>query len=236
MNRLKQLLCIMLSFIMIISTSITTFASTGYDSSYNLTILEDSNSQKIVQTSDDDYTYIVTQDKINNTIQFTSIKKDTNTSIIGKKISTNNLSKSSIYENTFTNYEYTKTFGNPNTWELRRPDGSLTGTYYFKTYEVTKNKSYISTFKSAVDNINTLEGSMVAKGGISFLTSMAAGAISAGAIVTGGTLSAAAWTALVASAGASASFVSVCMDWDRACKTAYDAYFDTYTKSPSIFY
>lgn len=246
MKKAKKFICFLLSTIMVLSTSVTAFAANSSTiSPYNMTILEDTSSKRVVQTSDENYTYITTYDKLNDTMQFTKVDIDTNVSIVGNVVSGEDAISTTTYastrattlkENTFTNYEYTKTYGDPNEWELRRPDGSLTGTYYFKTYEVTKNKSYINTFKSAVDTINTKEGEIVAAYGLVILGDIAAAAISAGAIATGGVLTPAAWTSIIAAAGANTAYVSVCVAWDNACKTAYDAYYDTFTKSPTIFY
>lgn len=200
-------------------------------SPYNITVLEDTSNKKVVQTCDENYIYITTFDKSNDTMQFTQIDIVTNVSVIGKEVSgvdaisvTSYASaRTSIKENTFTNYEYTKTYGNPNEWELRRPDGSLTGTHYFKTYEVSNNASYIATFKSAVDTINTKEGKIVAAFRLAVLGNLAAAAISAGAITTDGALTPAAWTSIIAAAGANTAYVSICIAWDNACKRAYDA-------------
>ena len=226
-NHFKKLVSLTLAAVMLVGASVTTFATEG-PPTYNLTILEDSDTQKVTQTSDNAYVYITTFDKINNTMQFTTINKSTNTKTVGAEISREDAGSVTSYSNattrsaslnekTFTNYEYTKAYGSTNTWTLRRPDGSLTGTIYFKTYEVSQNRSYINTFKSAVDTINTKEGEIVASYGIVVLSDIAAAAISAGAIATGGALSPAAWTAIVAAAGANTACVAVCVSWNNAC-------------------
>lgn len=240
----KKLVSVALAAVMVMGMSLTAFAAET-PSTYDLTVLEDSNTQRVTQTSDSNYTYTTTFDKINDTMQFTKVDKSTNVATVGAEVSGTDAISATSYanarantlnENTFTNYEYTKTYGSTNTWELRRPDGSLTGTIYFKTYEVSKNRSYINTFKSAVDTINTKEGEIVGAYGLVLLGDIAAAAISAGAIATGGVLTPAAWTSILAAAGANTAFVTVCVSWDNACKTAYDAYYDTFTKSPTIFY
>jgi hypothetical protein len=242
MKRFKKLLCITLALAMVISTSVTAFASGRNIAAYNMIILEDSDNQRVVQTSDNNFTYITTYNKVNNTIQFTVVDQATNSENIGAVVSVDDYSvmpigaRASINENTFTNYEYTKIYGNPNEWELRRPDGSLAGTYYFKTYEATQNQSYLNAFKSAVDTINTKEGEIVGTYGLQILSILAAAAAGAGAIFTGGILTAAAWGSILAAAGATTAHIAVVMAWDRACKNAYDAYFETYTKSPIVFY
>ena len=60
---------------------------------------------------------------------------------------------------------------------------------------------------------------------------LAAGAAGAGAIFTDGTLSAAAWGAILSAAGFSTAYVSTCMAYDQSCKDAYDAYWNTYYNS-----
>jgi hypothetical protein len=68
------------------------------------------------------------------------------------------------------------------------------------------------------------------------LADIAAAAVSAGAIATGGVLTPAACASILTAAGANTAYIAVVVAWDNACKTAYDKYFETYTKSPTIFY
>lgn len=242
MNKQKRLLCITLAIAMVVSSSVTAFASSEAGNPYNLTVLEDDESQKVVRTSDDNYIYITTHNKADNTMQVTTVDKVTHVSVEGAEVCGEDFivsgpqARASIYENTFTNYEYTKVYGNPNEWELRRPDGSLLGTYYFKTYEVAANQNYLTAFKSAVDTINTKEGEIITAYGLVILADIAAAAVSAGAIATGGVLTPAAWASILTAAGANTAYIAVVVAWNNACKTAYDKYFETYTKSPTIFY
>ncbi|MGL5254199.1 MAG: geobacillin-26 family protein [Brevinema sp.] len=222
---MKKLLSMILSLAMVFSLSAIAFAASPTNQ-YNAIILEDTASKTISQASDDQFIYTVTKDKIAGTMQVTTTEKATNTVDVGAVVASAEFMDkptpyASLNENTFTNYEYTKTYGNPNTWELRRPDGSLAGTYYFKTYEVIgKNDGYITTFKNAVDTINSKEGEMVITLGITGLGDIVAAATSAGAIASGGVLTPAAWTAILAAAGLNANYLRVCQEYDNACKSA----------------
>lgn len=145
------------------------------------------------------------------------------------------LARAVLQENTFTNYEYTKIYGNPNQWELRRPLSNIFSWEYFKTYETASNAGHISSFKGYVDQINTLEGTIITSYGLMVLSVIVAGAAGAGAIFTGGTLTPAAWASLLAAAGASTAYVNTCVAYDRACKNAYDKYWDTFYSSTVFF-
>lgn len=237
---MKKFLSAILALTMVFAMSATAFAAEPTDQ-YNTIILQDTESKTVSQASDNQFIYTVTKDKIAGTMQVTTTEKATNTVDVGAVVASTEFTnqpttRASLKENTFTNYEYTKTYGNPNTWELRRPDGSLFGTHSFKTYEIVgKNDGYIAKFKNAVDTINSKEGEIVITLGIAGLGDIVAAATSAGAVASGGVLTPAAWTAILAAAGLNANYLRVCQDYDNACKNAYDAYNDTLTKSPTIF-
>ena len=57
MNKRKRLLCITFTIVMVVSSSVTAFASSEAGNPYNLTVLEDDENQKVVRTSDDNYLY-----------------------------------------------------------------------------------------------------------------------------------------------------------------------------------
>lgn len=211
--------------------SVTALASSPQTDGYHTSILTDNSSVRISQTSDDNFTYIATYDKSTGTIQLTQTSNTTGAQKVGDIAPIKPQTRASLEEKTFTNYEYEITYGSPNTWELRRPGDNAFNWVYFKTKETSKNRSYLTTFRSAVDKINVQEGAIVGALGMSALSVLAAGAAGAGAIFTGGTLSAAAWGAILSAAGFSTAYVSTCMAYDQSCKDAYDAYWNTYYNS-----
>ncbi|TCT16196.1 hypothetical protein EDC18_102212 [Natranaerovirga pectinivora] len=231
------------AFIIILSLNMT-FAVSGQtkDTNYNTIILQDDEQVRIAQANDDNMIYTTTFNKIDNWVQ--TIATDIYTGeqfkgdIVFIQIPEQEFVvgiRASLKENTFTNYEYTKTYGTTNKWELRRPRSNIFNYYYFKTDETTANSSDLSRFKSYVDSINTLEGQIIMDMGLSGLSIVVSAAAGAGAIFTGGTLSTAAWASIVASAGAHSKLVSTCMSYDTACKNAYDAYWTVYYKSDVYF-
>lgn len=216
---------------MVIGTSLTSFAQTTTYDPYNTTILTDDANIRISQTSDDDFTYIATYNKNTRTIQLTQKDNATGATVIGKVAPLKVQTRASLEEKTFTNYEYEITYGSPNTWELRRPGDNILSLVYFRTNETSTNRSYLTTFRTAVDDINVQEGEIVSALGMSALSVLVAAAAGAGAIFTGGTLSATAWGAILSAAGFSTAYVTVCMSYDKSCKKAYDAYWNTYYNS-----
>lgn len=234
----KKLLA--LTLVVTIGMGTTAFAqnTTAVDP-YNTTVLEDNSGKKIVETSDANFTYQATFDKINNTVTLSTtdkisgeIKTGSTTAVTPLQEFPNNpVTYASLAENTFTNYEYTITYGNPNKWQLRRPGDNVFNWVYFDTYQATGNKDYLVAFQNAVDNINVQEGTIVGTLGMAGLSYLAAGAAGAGAIFTGGTLSGAAWGALLAAGGFSTAHVAACMAYDQSCKNAYDSYWNAYYNS-----
>ena len=243
MKRVKSIVAMLLSMVMLLSTTIMTFADSSI-ANVNVVMIEDSSQKRIAEASDEFYTYRTIYDKDANTVQVIRIEKKTGEILNGDEVLIDGVGgdtgtsvlAATLTENTFTNYEYTKWYGSRNTWELRRPDGSLTGRYYFQTYEVSQNASYIEKFKSAVDAINVQEGEIILSFGTSGVVYFGGAAAGAGAIFTGGTLSAAAWGSILAAYGATTAHIALMMNYDSNCKRAYDSYMEVFTKSPEIFY
>ena len=233
---MKKIISLALSLVMLLTMSVSAFAAETEP--YNTLVLKDTEAVRITQTSDDDFTYVATYDKINNTVQLVQTDNLTGEENVGEiaqiqTLTTDNTPqvRASLEEKTFTNYEYEKTYGTPNKWELRRPGDNAFNWIYFQTYETSSNKEYLKAFKDAVDDINVQEGAIVTSLGMAGLSYLAAGAAGAGAIFTGGTLSAAAWGALLSAGGFSTAYVATCMAYDQSCKDAYDAYWETYNHS-----
>lgn len=236
---MKKLVSIILSMAMILSMSVSAFAA-GVTTT-DAVILKDSASVCIAKTEDSQFVYEATYNKIDNTVQLVQINKETGARVEGDVVKVpvldNNtefvLSRAgSLEEKTFTNYEYKKTYGNPNKWELRKPgDIAFITKESFETYQTTENEDFIFAFQDAVDLINVKEGDIVEALGLAALSYLAGGAAGAGAIFTGGTMTPAAWAALLAAGGFSKNYLDVCMEYDAACKDAYDAYMETYNNS-----
>lgn len=236
---MKKLISIILSMAMLLSLSVSAFA-VELDTT-DAIILEDNSSIRMAQTEDGSFIYEAIYDKVNNTVQLIQINKRTGTKIAGevtqipifeKKIELASANAATQEEKTFTNYEYKKTYGSPNKWELRKPgDVAFLTKDSFKTYETSRNKEFITAFKKAVDSINIQEGKIVEALGLAALSYLAGGAAGAGAIFTGGTMTAAAWAALLVAGGYSKNYVDVVMEYDSFCKDAFDAYNETYTHS-----
>ncbi|SHL79737.1 hypothetical protein SAMN02745136_05717 [Anaerocolumna jejuensis DSM 15929] len=133
-------------------------------------------------------------------------------------------------QNTFSNYEYTKTYGSPNVWELRRPDGSLNGTYYFKTNETSTNRNYLTAFYDAVESINSTEGKLIGSLGLAVFTSALSVVIMCATEGLGEPLA-----AYLSSLGFSGTTISLSADLGDYCSKAKDNYYNTYNCS-SVFY
>lgn len=236
---MKKMISIILSMAMLLSMSVSAFAVEKEPD--DAIVLEDSASVRTARTEDDAFIYEATYNKVHNTVQLIQIDKKTGKRAAGEVTKVPSLKELSgvatnraatLEEKTFTNYEYEKTYGTPNKWELRKPgDVSFLTKESFQTYETSKNKTYITAFKNAVDKINTQEGKIVEALGLAALAYLAGGAAGAGAIFTGGTMTPAAWAALLVAGGYSKNYVDVVMEYDSFCKDAFDAYMETYNHS-----
>lgn len=235
MKLFKKALSICLS-----ATILAGISTTSYALPIN-PIVKETAYESIATTSDENFTYTSIYNKNNNTIQLITTNNKTGDvkegditpirSIEEFNNQTEGNSRASLQENTWSNYEYTITYGTTNKWQLRRPDDIKFNWVYFDTYETEDNKEYLDAFKKAVDEVNIEEGAVVTAIGLTGLSVVAAAAAGAGAIFTGGTLSAAAWQAILASAGFGSAAVAACMAYDQSCKDAFDAYWKTYYNS-----
>lgn len=227
---LRKCVSIFIAFALCFSMTVTAIAATP--GNYNEVVLHDDVDVKIVQTSDENFIYTATYDKQTKTVQLTQTDKGSGEIREGDIVPVQlTQTHASLEEKTFTNYEYEITYGSPNKWELRRPGDNAFNWVYFQTYQTSSSKSYLEKFKDAVDDINVQEGAIIGAVGMSGLSVLAAAAAGAGAIFTGGTLSAAAWAAIVSAAGFGTAVVAKCMEYDQSCKDAYDAYWNTYYNS-----
>lgn len=203
--------------------------------SNNATITLDTNNQRIAECIEGKYKYISVYDKKSKIAKISKISLDSGKMIdvnsydLNKKTSLEdnksieNYSQRarSIKQNTFSNYEYTKWYGNPNKWELRKPKEGfgLNKTCPFQTYETSKNKDYINKFYDAVEDINRLEKDYISAVGTEVLTA------TLGAIYTGGL------SALLTSIGATSAAIAIANHLAAKCRIAEDNYWETYYKS-----
>lgn len=128
----------------------------------------------------------------------------------------------SINENTFINYEYTIYYSKPIKWNIRRPQANPINWYYYDTTETSVNRSDLYNLKNEVDKINDVEWKILAAIPTAILSTIYAIGTVQAALTSGGTLSQAAWTSIIASVSAGAAVVILCLDLQRYCKNAYD--------------
>lgn len=237
---MRKFLSLVLACTMLMAMSVTAFATERNDNAPVL--LEENCARRVAKSEDADFIYVAIYDRNNETVQLIQTDKKTGEKIAGEAVvirafseengAVNSRAGEYLEEKTFTNYEYKKTYGLPNRWELRRPgDIAFLTKESFETYETTSNKEFIDAFEAAVNSINVKEGEIVSALGMAALSYLAGGAAGAGAIFTGGTMTPAAWAALLAAGGFSQNYINVVMEYDSLCKAAYDSYMETYTHS-----
>lgn len=206
--------------------------STAYSQHGEAKITTDNAKQRIAEQIDSNYKYVAVFDKTKNVITLTKTDKETGqvldtmiTDLNAKTVSTNTNDQISVlaastYQNTFSNYEYTKWYGSPNKWELRRPaDKGINNVKYFQTYETTKNATYLSAYYKNVNSINSLEGKCLTY----MTTEVLIGVI--GAIFSGGL------AAFIAASTMSGLATSAAYDLEAECNNALDNYWNAYYKS-----
>lgn len=239
MFKTKKLLSLALVAIMILSLGTNAFAAnfSKISTDYNLVIVEDNPNVRIAETSDEEFIYRTMFDKVNNTVEHEIINRNTQSVKKADTVKLDNLvmvngevtlsAKADVLkENTFINYEYTKTYGNPHQWQLRRPKINYITWYYMDVEETTENKSYLNTFKGHVDDINVEEGEVIGAIGLAGLSYIATGAATWGALLTGGALTGVQWASILAAGGFTAAASAIVAKYDRSCKEAYDAYME----------
>lgn len=236
MFKMKKLLSTVLAMAMTVSLVIPSYAINASEN-YNLVVVEDNVNVRIVETSDENYAYRTTLNKIKNTIDHEmislttrSVKKADTVELDGLIMLNDELTVDTrahqLQENTFINYEYTKTYGSTNRWQIRRPKLNYLTWYYYDVEETSRNISYLNTFKRHVDDINYEEGAVIASIGMAGLSYIVVGASTWGALLTGGVLSPAQWGSILAAAGFSATAATAVAIYDRSCSEAYGAYMD----------
>lgn len=199
-------------------------------------ITKNNKNERIAESIEGEYKYIAVYDKNTKTVTITKKDLDSNdvlevteinlgesSATLSQEASSNILAaSSSTYQNTFSNYEYTKWYGTTNKWELRKPNGSF-NLHYFQTYQTTQNSSYLSSFQNSVIKINNLERDYIGLVGMQALIG------TLGAIFTGGL------SVFLASAGFGATAVFTANALNAECTRALDLYWDVYYAS-TVFY
>ncbi|WP_409967798.1 geobacillin-26 family protein [Bengtsoniella intestinalis] len=195
---MKKLLSIILSLAMIFSLTATAFASELTTNTIpGVTILEDNSDFRIAQAIDDNYRYVFTYNKADNTMlserfsidgdlevsAFVDIDEQTiYDSQTGDTASTYAVVASQYTDSVYA-YEYTN--DNPKEWKLVRAkyaDEDNEGGYYFKTKQTTINEDNLDEFRVAVDGIASKESTLKTQVGVTaFLAGVSTGfAIGAG--------------------------------------------------------
>jgi hypothetical protein len=97
---------------------------------------------------------------------------------------------------------------------------------YINIRQTPSNEKKLEAYKSKVELINTLEWSYIGAVGMTGLTGFIAGSASAGAVLTGGTLTPAAWAAIVAATTTSGSAIAIGISLGEAMEDAYELYYE----------
>lgn len=238
MKKIKKFLAVATIATMFFNGLPTKSVSASVRATYE--VVRETKTFKTTKSETEDKKYVFTHNKKTNEVSFSVYSKADGSLIsnqivdiddyeksskhnnTSKKSDFTTLSSSSYNQNTFSNYEYTIYFGSINTYELRRPDGSLNGTYYFTTRsQPNYNSSYIEGFMANVESINGLEGKLI--------TSMGLAAVLAGiSIALSGGAAAAFWTPYFASLTADVTSINYAIDLDTQCNYAYINYMNAF--------
>lgn len=179
---MKKLLTIMLSLVMLFTMSATVFAA---ESSVNtisgIVITEDSESVRVAEVVDEEYRYVFTYDKGNNTmtserfnldneLEVTAVVNVNDETIYDSKTNTTVSTRAVItskYTESIYGYEYANS--NPKEWKLTRAKYAYESNdagYYFKAKQTATNKSDLDNFRIAVDKIASKESTLKVQVGI----------------------------------------------------------------------
>ncbi len=241
---MKKVLSVMLAIVMLLTMSVTAFAADNISNDANASAvkIEENNGVRIATYSDETTTYIVTYDTVNNTICVS--QKDIATGVVtnGTTVSTIattaevQAASSTIHQDTFSNYEYDIYTGNPNEWNLERPDDDGSGQRYFMVYENSSNEDELDEWFDAVNALNDKEWEAVSGYGVALVTSAAAGFISGMAVASGGILTPGAITAIVAATGATGAAAVLLTQIGTCCNVCRMAYQDVYNATDNMHF
>ncbi|ETT56524.1 hypothetical protein C162_01079 [Paenibacillus sp. FSL R7-269] len=234
----KKLLALALSAIMVLGIGTTAFASDVPNVDFNLSVSEVAGIRTSV-TSDETSQYIVVYDSIQNTMQVSIKDLETGSIVEGETIEAKALqssqsARSTIHQDTFSNYEYDVYTGSPNEWRLERPKGSGQG--YFMTYENSSNTTQLNSFFDKVNILNDKEWTAVSLYGVSLISAVGAGFASALALASGGTLTPAAIAAVVAATGATGATAIAMTAIGTQCNVCELAYWNALNSTNNTHY
>ena len=181
------------------------------DSFGSVEIVEDNAHERVAEYTEEQGTTVATYDKGNNILIIDSPSdgltiidlNEKSEQLLGQKSSDSSMSlisnsgfstlssTGSVKQNTYSNYEYTITFGKSEVWQLRRPkNGSMVNYYYKNVTRNSSNATNLNSFKKKVDLINDLEwkiiGQAVAGGGLGFIAFVLSVPTAGSASVTAG--------------------------------------------------
>lgn len=230
------------SFVLILSMLLTfslgsVFAAKGPQkvivNDIEVEILQDDKNFRVARSEDDTYITEVTYNKKTDEV-YMKILDTNNGQVLYDSNETFITPLATEYENTFVNYEYSRDI-QTNLWTLRRPNTPYVSSYYFKTYQTSKNATYLQNFKSHVEEINVKEIELIGALGASIITTIAANIAGVITIFTGGTATPAMIAALAAAVGAYGTTAVILTKYVNAMEDAYASYFDVFYNS-SVFY
>lgn len=250
---MKRIISGILTVVLIATMSITNFAQGAatnagvqqYEGGLTVrTLIDDANTRK-VQSSDKTHSTIATYDKVNRTITYEvrDLKKNSAPEVYKAYLNATKKAKetseqgnsdrvttlASIYQNTFSNYEYTKWINTTNTWELRRPDdSSFNGCYYFQTAETSSNKTYLASFKTNVDKLNGIEFDLIISGGAYMFADLLLALAAAGTGATAGLLSPTVVAAAATALGANGVYVANVIKLNTCINDCYNDYYEVW--------
>lgn len=247
--KFKKQLCIGLSSIMLFATVTPTLAqeinSQNYvnvensylNSDFTTKILQDDDNIRIVETIDSKSKYTATYNKKDRTLDIIVSKINSSNRILETTEKYHidfekDAIKDRIYQNTFSNYEYTKRYGNPNVWELRRPDPSnpFFKTIGFSTKETSANVNYLYKYMDYVEKINSKEINLLASLGSALLSDVLVAMSGVANIFSGGTLTPAMIQTIATSLGANGVLLYDYQTLIHYYNMAYDNYCEVYYK------
>lgn len=159
----------------------------------------------------------------------------TNLSVLPSATNTRGVT-ATIHQDTFSNYEYDIYTGNPNEWNLERPDDDGQGQRYFMVYENSSNDDELQAWFEAVNDLNDKEWEAVSVGGLGIVADCIAGFLSGMAVASGGILSPAAISAIIAAVGATGNASYVLAQVGTLCNVCMLAYQDVYNATDNMHF
>lgn len=241
---MKKLISVALVVAMLLSMSVTASAAENSDTSFLPAVqVSEVDGIRTATYSDDKTTYIVTYDMLNNTVRVA--QKDIESGVItyGSTESTLmndsgvDVASSTIHQDTFCNFEYDIYVGNPNEWNLERPDDNDgSGQLYFMVYENSSNEEELDTWFDAVNALNDKEWEAVSDCGLAIVSAAAAGFVSGMAVASGGILTAGAISTIVAAAGATGAAATTIAQIGTCCNVCRLAYNDVYIATDNMHF